>query len=355
MLNPNINNVVLSEEEYILYSKHLIIDTIGLNGQKRLKQARILLIGAGGLGCPASLYLTTSGVGYIGIVDYDYIDKSNLNRQILYRNKDVNQLKVICAKKQLEYFNHYCKIIIHKYKLNKDNAFHLIQYYDIILDATDNFTARYIIDDICCKLHKIHIYGAIQLFESQVSVLNYKNSISYSSIYSKLLNLKDSNCNHHGTLGVITGYTAILQVIETIKIILGIGEITYNELLISNLLNRSITRKKIEKSLFYAINSNYSTKYHEYVVSKMKFYYFKKSFNYNIVLIDIRDNYEFISTKLRYSINIPLNKFKYKKTIVFLQNSIKKKIVFIYCSKMYRSFIVSKILDSNYISHYILK
>lgn len=325
MLNPNIKNTTFSEEEYILYSKHLMIRNIGLNGQKRLKKAKVLIIGAGGLGCPASLYLTISGIGYIGIIDYDYIDRSNLNRQILYNSKNLHKSKVVCAKKQLNDFNTYSKIIIHEYKLNKENAFNIIQYYDIILDTTDNFGTRYIIDSVCNKLHKIHIYGAIQQFESQISVFNYKNSINYASIYPKKLKLKDNNCNNHGTLGVITGYTGILQAIEALKIILGIGKVSYNELLISNLLNNSISIKKTKKVFFKDINKKSLNNENNYIITLYKFNYLKQYLNYNIILIDIRERYEFNTNKLLYSINIPLDKFKNRKTIKFIHNKAKKK------------------------------
>jgi len=355
MINTNIKSISFSEEEYSFYSKHLIINNIGLNGQKRLKEAKILFIGAGGLACPAMLYLAVLGIGYIGIVDDDYIDRSNLNRQILYNSKDLNQLKVVCAKKQLNNINKYCKIILHSYKLNKNNAFNIIQYYDIVLDTTDNFRTRYLIDTLCYKLNKTHIYGAIQQFESQISVFNYKNSMNYSSIYPEILNLKDNTCNEYGTLGLITGYTGILQATEAMKIILGIGKITYNELLISNLLKKSISTIKTKKNLFFYIKKCKTFYNYENYISKTKFFYFKKHLSNNIVLIDIRQRYEFIENNLSYSINIPLNKFKNKKTINFIENKSQYKTIFIYCNKMYRSIIVSNILKNKKIQHYLLK
>nr|QCI06075.1 Molybdopterin biosynthesis protein [Delesseria sanguinea] len=356
MLNPNTKKINLLQEEYNLYAKHLILDNIGLNGQKRLKKAKILIIGAGGLGCPAMLYLAASGIGYIGIIDDDNIDISNLNRQILYTFNNLNQNKIICAKQKLHSINPYCKIVLHSYKIKNNNALEIIQYYDIIIDACDNFSTRYIIDKYCYKLHKVHIYGAIQQFESQISVFNYKNSICYSNIYPYNINLLNNNCNSYGVLGSITGHIGILQATETIKIILGIGDIIYNKLLIFNLLYTYTKHKQIYLSKIQKINirTNKENCKLPLFIIKSKYEYLKKNFYPNIIIVDIRQEYEFKKNYIQYSINIPLNKFKIKKTILFLKNNNKKKIM-IYCRTTYRSLIVSNILNKYKIEYSIVK
>nr|QCI05743.1 Molybdopterin biosynthesis protein [Cryptopleura ramosa] len=353
MLNPIKQSAILSEEEYIIYSKHLMLTNISFHGQKKLKQAKILVVGAGGLGCPAILYLVASGIGYIGIIDNDYVDLSNLNRQILYSINDLNEMKTRSAKNKLVNINKQCKIITHNYKLCKKNALEIIQYYDIIIDANDNFKTRYIIDKICYKLHKIHIYGAIQEFEGQVMVFNYKNSNRYSKIYPEQLNLVDNNCNNYGVIGITTGNIGIIQATEAIKIIIGIGKIINNQILRCNLLNISFYKtqiynlkinKKLKKIEFH---NNYLKK----IISKSEFYYLKKS---NILIIDIRQTNEFIKKHISQSINIPLNKLKMKKSLKLLKKQNKQKTIIIYCNQIYRSLIASYIIYNNQINHYIL-
>nr|YP_009326631.1 hypothetical protein [Membranoptera platyphylla]AMJ16888.1 hypothetical protein [Membranoptera platyphylla] len=356
MLNPNTKKINLLQQECTLYAKHLTLDNIGLNGQKRLKKAKILVIGAGGLGCPAMLYLAASGIGYIGIIDQDNIDLSNLNRQILYTFKNLNQNKLISAKQKLNSINPYCKIILHSYKINSNNALEVIQYYDIIIDACDNFSTRYIIDKYCYNLHKVHIYGAIQQFESQISVFNYKNSISYSDIYPFNINLINNNCDNYGVMGSITGHIGILQATETIKIVLGIGNIIYNNLLVFNLLYIYTKYKKIYLSKIQKINTKINRKNYKLplLIPKLKYEYLTKHFYPKIIIIDIRQEYEFKKNHLPYSINIPLKNFKTKKTIFFLQYNNKKKII-IYCHTTYRSLIVSNILNKYKIEYSIVK
>lgn len=356
MLNPKTKKINLLQEECTLYAKHLTLDNIGLNGQKRLKKSKILVIGAGGLGCPAMLYLATSGIGYIGIIDDDSIDLSNLNRQILYTFNNLNQNKLISAKQKLNAINPYCKIILHSYKINNNNALELIQYYDIIIDACDNFSTRYIIDKYCYILHKVHIYGAIQQFESQISVFNYKNSISYSNIYPFNINLINNNCDNYGVMGSITGHIGILQATESIKIVLGIGNIIYNKLLVFNLLYiftkyKTIYLSKIQKISIGINKKNYKL---QLLRPSLKYESLKKNYYSHIIIIDIRQEYEFKKNHLPYSINIPLNKFKAKKTIFFLKNNNKKKII-IYCHTTYRSLIVLNILNKYKIESAIAK
>nr|QCI04632.1 Molybdopterin biosynthesis protein [Apoglossum ruscifolium] len=354
MLNPNPNDIILSEQEYLLYAKHLILNNVGINGQKRLKKAKILMIGAGGLGCPAMLYLASSGIGYIGIIDYDSIDISNLNRQILYNFNDLEKQKLISAKKKLKYINPYCKIILHSYKLNYINSLEIFQYYDIIIDGTDNFQTRKIIDISCYKLHKIHIYGAVQQFDTQISVFNYKSNLRYSSLYINNINILNNECDYYGIMGIVTGYTGILQATEVIKIILGIGKTISNQLMISNLLNKSLKNIKIylpKIQIHKKILCNKS----KIFISKSQIYNLNKYIKNKMIFIDIRQSNETSNNYIKYSIHIPLNKFKKLNTINFIKNYNYNKIFIIYCNTTYRSIILSNIFNKYHINYYILK
>nr|QCI05920.1 Molybdopterin biosynthesis protein [Dasysiphonia japonica] len=350
MIN-NINNINLLKEEYLLYAKHLKLGNVGLNGQKRLKKAKILIIGAGGLGCPILLYLAAAGIGYIGILDNDSIDKSNLNRQILYKISNIEQEKLIIAKQHLTELNPYCKIILHKYKITKKNASEIIQYYDIIIDATDNFETRYIIDINCYKLHKVHIYGAVQEFDSQICVFNYKHYLRYSSIYPKNIdNLNQYNCHNDGILGITTGNTGILQATEAIKIILGIGHIIYRTLFTSNIITLSIKQLKLYKQKIKQ-NKEHKIKYLTIFIKQENLNLLNKEF----FLIDIRESYEFKIKYKKYFINIPLKNFTTNKLINFIQNYKIDKTIIIYCNTTYRSIIVSRILKKYKIKHFLMK
>nr|YP_009392562.1 Molybdopterin biosynthesis protein [Caloglossa monosticha]ARW61124.1 Molybdopterin biosynthesis protein [Caloglossa monosticha] len=355
MLDPKTKTITLNNKEYILYAKHFIVNNIGLEGQKRLKKAKILIVGAGGIGCPAMLYLAACGIGYIGIIDHDSVDISNLNRQILYSVNDLDKSKTACAKNKLNSINPYCKIITHSYDINENNSSEIISYYDIIVDATDNFETRYIIDYYCYKLHKIHLYAAVEKFESQLSILNYKNNIRYSSIYPKEINLVSHACSNEGIIGVMTGHIGMLQATEIIKIILGIRKNIHNYLLIYNLLNISIKYKKFYlTSIFSYEKIKKSNNYNIVSEQQVEKYLQNKIYRKNIIIIDVRYKYEFSKYFLKYAINIPINKFKIKKTIDFLKNYTKKKF-FIYCNTKYRSIIIYNICKYNNIYSYIIE
>lgn len=355
MLDPKIKSIALSQKEYILYAKHFIINNIGLEGQKRLKQAKILVIGAGGIGCPVMLYLAACGIGNIGIIDNDLVNLSNLNRQVLYYYNDIDKNKVKCAKEKLNYVNPYCNIILHQYKINHKNASEIIQYYDIIVDATDNFETRYVIDEYCYKLHKIHIYAAVSKFESQFSIFNYKNNIRYNHIYPKEISLISNTCNSEGILGVVTGHVGILQATEIIKIILGLKKNIHNYLLINNLLDTSLQRKKFYFTSYHNYQYTENKKHYKSISQKqVEKYLHNKILRKNIIILDVRNKHEFSNYIFKYTINVPMNKFKINKTISFLKN-LEKKTIFIYCNTKYRSIIISNICKSNKICNYIIE
>lgn len=352
MLNPNLSNIYLTQTEYYTYSKHFILDKIGLQGQKRLKHAKVLIIGAGGLGCPALIYLVSTGIGTIGIIDQDYIEISNLNRQILYTITNINLEKTIVAKKRLLNINPKCKIITYTQKFQKQNSLNIISHYDLILDCCDNFNTRYIIDTACYNLHKIHIYGAVNKFEGQLSVFNYNNGLRYSDIYlNNIIQTNfNNNCNNNGVLSSITGIIGILQASEAIKIILGIGEIITGKLLTYNLLNHKIKIIPIYKK---NINKNNNLK-----INLVKNIYYTQSINksiHKLIIIDIRNIHEFKRNHFKYAMNIPLIYLDNQTTINFIKKHLINKIILIYCKSQSRSKIAHNLLIHNHIKSMIIK
>nr|QCI04746.1 Molybdopterin biosynthesis protein [Bornetia secundiflora] len=355
----NINN--LSNQEYSLYARHLILDNIGINGQTKLKNAKILIIGAGGLSSPAIIYLAASGIGYIGIIDHDNIDISNLNRQILYNHKDIAQQKTLCAELKIQDINPKCKVIKHTYKLTANNAREIIKHYNIVLDGSDNFKTRHIVSKFCYQLHKTHVYAGVQQFEGQMSVLNYKSSMSYFNIYTEHLYLEYYNCNDNGLLGVITGTIGILQATESLKIFLGFGTICTQYILMYNLLNLSFTKLKISPIKSQKVHSNnrqYKTNKNKQsypvIISQLELQIMAQN-NNSIMIIDIRDSVYFRTKHLMKSINIPFYKINLNNTLEFIQNFLANHILIIYCSTMYRALIISYSMKHYKIPHYILK
>lgn len=350
MLNPKLDYDFFSKEEYQTYARHLILNEIGINGQQRFKKAKILCIGAGGLGCPGLLYLAITGIGYLGIIDNDIISFSNLQRQILYTNKNIDNLKTISAKQKIQEINPFCKVNIYSNKLNINNAHELIKKYDLIIDASDNFTTRYIIDFICYKLHKPYIYGAIEKFEGQISVFNYKNGPRYSDIYPKNLKLEDKKCSNIGVLGVLTGIIGILQATEAIKIIAGVGEILSGKILVYDALNMSFKKIKINKI-------HKQTSFSEYKIIQKRNIILNINLKQKIInqecieIIDIRQRFEYKNNHILKAINIPLKEIKYKHNLNYIRNLSVNKTIIIYCSHDSRSIIASNILNKYNIKH----
>nr|YP_010619354.1 Molybdopterin biosynthesis protein [Amplisiphonia pacifica]WAX03367.1 Molybdopterin biosynthesis protein [Amplisiphonia pacifica] len=338
----------LSQEEYKHYSKQLILDNIGIQGQKKLKNTKVLIIGAGGLGCPTMIYLAASGIRYIGLIDGDKIEHSNLNRQILYNTDDITNFKVNSAQKKIQTINNNCTIIKHRYNLNAENNIEIISHYDIIVDTTDNFKTRYIIDKACYQLHKTYIYGAIDKFDGQVVVFNYKNGIRYKDLYNQNLLLENNNCSRNGVMGITTGYIGILQAIETIKIILGLEKRCKNLLLIYNTINTINKRKKIALKRNNNKHINI-TKFNNILLSNEL-----TRLNNHCIIIDLRTKIDFSRQHIKKSINIPIKEFKLNKTKNIIKYYIKKSNLILYCNTLERSIIASYFLKHDNISHYIL-
>ena len=219
-----------TREELARYNRHIIIPGFGEEGQKKLKAAKVLIIGSGGLGSPALLYLTAAGVGTIGIVDFDVVDDSNLQRQVIFDIREIGKPKVEAAKRRLEALNPHTRFILHNTHLNSGNALDIIKDYDVVADGTDNFPTRYLVNDATLILDKPNVYGSIFQFEGQVSVFNYVNEKgergpNYRDLYPTppppgLV----PSCAEGGVLGVLPGIIGSLQALEVIKVITGIGE-----------------------------------------------------------------------------------------------------------------------------------
>ncbi|MBN1108267.1 MAG: HesA/MoeB/ThiF family protein [Bacteroidales bacterium] len=231
------NDDFLSRRELRRYSKQIMIPEIGLEGQKKIRKASVMVIGAGGLGSPVLQYLVAAGIGKIGIVDFDMVSEENLQRQILYGADDVGKLKAVIAGKRLEKLNSFVNIEILNIKVGRDNALRLFRDYDIIIDATDNLEARYVINDACVILDKPMIHGAIYKFEAQVAVFNYRGGPTYRC-FNPFREKKDSldpAPSEVGILNVLPGIAGTCMACEAVKVITGTGEIFSGKVLMINI------------------------------------------------------------------------------------------------------------------------
>ena len=233
-------NISLNEREIRRYGKHIMIPSIGEVGQLKLKNARVLVVGAGGLGCPLLQYLTAAGIGNIGIVEFDVVNDSNLQRQILYVSSDVGKLKSIITREMLLRQNPDVNIELFNIRFNESNGAGIIKGYDIVIDASDNYETRYAIDNACREAAKPMVHGAIYLFEGQVSVFNYRGGPSYRQYNppheGRNLNPSPSDV---GLLGVLPGITGTYMANETIKIVLGMGDVLSGKVLTFNISTNS--------------------------------------------------------------------------------------------------------------------
>lgn len=215
---------MFSSEETKRYAKQTILDEVGLLGQVKLKKARVLIIGAGGLGCPLIQYLTSSGIGTIGIVDFDTVELSNLHRQILYTPADLGRKKAVVAKERAVSQNPDVQIEVFDCALTDDNAEELISQFDIVVDGCDNFLTRYTVNDACVKLEKTLIYGSILGFQGQLAVFNLNGSKNLRDLFPEPPNAEDvPNCSDNGVLGVVPGVIGTMMALELLNLVLGNG------------------------------------------------------------------------------------------------------------------------------------
>jgi adenylyltransferase/sulfurtransferase len=246
MLNPNLDEIQLTKEEYERYSRHLILPEVGLEGQKRLKAASVLCIGSGGLGSPLLLYLAAAGIGRLGLVDFDIVDSSNLQRQVIHGTSWVGKPKIQSAKDRILEINPNCQVDLYETLLSSENALEIMKPYDVVVDGTDNFPTRYLVNDACVLLDKPNVYGSIFRFEGQATVFNYEGGPNYRDLYPEppppgMV----PSCAEGGVLGILPGIIGLIQATETVKIILGQGRTLSGRLLLYNALEMTFRELKL--------------------------------------------------------------------------------------------------------------
>jgi sulfur-carrier protein adenylyltransferase/sulfurtransferase len=241
--------VTLSKDEILRYSRHLIMPEVGMEGQLKLKQAKVALIGTGGLGAPLGLYLAAAGIGRIGLVDFDVVDFTNLQRQVIHGTKDVGKKKLDSAAETMLDINPYLQIDKHETALSSENALQILKDYDIVVDGTDNFPTRYLVNDACVLLGKPNVYGSIFRFEGQATVFAYEGGPCYRCLYPEppppgLV----PSCAEGGVLGILPGTVGLIQATEAVKLILGIGEPLVGRLLLYDALAMRFRELKLRRN-----------------------------------------------------------------------------------------------------------
>lgn len=237
-----------SKDQVYRYARHIILPEVGGVGQKKILNAKVLLLGAGGLGSPIALYLAAAGVGAIGIMDFDVVDRSNLQRQILHSTDDIGNLKVDSAKNTIEKMNPDVEVITYNARLTSENAMDIIRKYDIVVDGTDNFATRYLVNDTCVLLNKVNVHGSIFRFEGQVTVFKTPAGPCYRCLYPEppppgMV----PSCQEAGVLGILPGVVGTLQATEVIKIILGKGEPLIGKLLLYDALKTDFRKLNLRR------------------------------------------------------------------------------------------------------------
>ncbi len=246
MLPPDTSAVQLSPDEVVRFSRHLILPEIGMEGQKRLKAASVLCVGTGGLGSPLLLYLAAAGVGRLGIVDFDVVDHSNLQRQVIHGTSWVGKPKIESAKARILEINPHCQVDLYETALTSDNALEIIAGYDIVCDGTDNFPTRYLVNDACVLLGKPNVYGSIFRFEGQATVFNFEGGPNYRDLFPEppppgMV----PSCAEGGVVGVLPGIIGMIQATEAVKLITGIGTSLSGRLLLFDALKMSFRELKL--------------------------------------------------------------------------------------------------------------
>ena len=358
VISTDLNSDFLSLDEKERYKKHLTLKEIGFKGQLKLKNSSVICIGAGGLGSSVLLYLAASGIGRIGIVDNDQVEKSNLQRQIIHETNTVGNLKINSAQERIKRFNPNIEVTTFNKRINSENVIEIIKDFDIICDCSDNFGTRYLINDACLILNKALVFGSVQGFEGQISVFN---------LNKKSPNLRDllpespvknniPSCEEFGVVGVSTGLIGILQVNEIIKIILKKGEILDGKIMIFDLLNMNIKTlnlksDKLNKNIknlsqfedFYKDNECQDNIKIKKINAKEFNTLYKAKLN-KILLIDVREEEEFNKCSIKGSISIPINNLEQKSHLEFIKQESLVKEIFTLCQLGKRSEKASKML-----------
>jgi sulfur-carrier protein adenylyltransferase/sulfurtransferase len=346
---------MLSDSEKYRYSRHLLLDKVGEEGQLKLKAAKVLVIGAGGLGCPVLQYLTAAGIGTVGIIDFDTVDETNLQRQVLFTKEDIGKNKALIAASRLNQLNEFVNFNIYAEKLTNSNAIELFNQYDIIVDGTDNFSTRYLVNDACIRTNKALVYGAIYKFEGQVTVFNYKGGPSYRCLFPVP---PDSgsvpNCSEIGVIGVLPGLIGTQQANEVIKIILEIGEPLSGKLVMYDALKANqfiVDIERNEEQIKIAQQINFDLYDYDYFCGIKKDEYMKQISaqelkelltKEDIQVIDVREPHEQPKVESLNAINIPLQSIPQN-----MDKIAKDKKVIIHCQHGVRSMHAIDFLEQN--------
>lgn len=325
---------MFTPEEKKQYNRHLILDEIGADGQENLKASKVLVIGAGGLGCPILQYLTAAGVGTIGIIDDDIVDQSNLQRQILYTHDDIGKPKASVATTRLSKLNPYIHFDVYVEKLSRKRAIEIFKKYDIIIDGSDNFPTRYLANDAAILANKPLVFGAIFKFEGQVSVFNYQGGPTYRCLYpTSPVPGEVPNCSDIGVLGVLPGIIGSLQANEVIKMICGIGDVLSGKLLTYDTLSHKQLILKFDKTE-NAIISKLEDSYEDFCgivrITDISLEHIKKQPE-SYQLLDVREDWEREEFHIGGQ-HIPLAELPYR----FQEINTSKEIV-VYCKTGERS------------------
>ncbi|MCH8003378.1 MAG: molybdopterin-synthase adenylyltransferase MoeB [Nanoarchaeota archaeon] len=320
------SNEKLSKQELNRYSRHLVLPEVGIGGQERIKQGKVLIVGAGGLGSPAALYLAAAGIGTIGIVDFDVVEENNLQRQIIHSTKEISTLKVDSAKNSINNLNPNVKVETYNVKLNSQNAMEIIKKYDVVIDASDNFPTRYLVNDACVLLSKPNIYGSIFRFEGHTSVFNYDDGPCYRCLFPNPPP-RDAvpSCTEGGVLGVLPGVIGTIQATEALKIIIEKGDTLSGRFLVYDALSMKFKEIKLSKNKNCPIcGENPRIKelvdYEQFCNMKeeeeksltkdeISVHQFKKMIDdhEDFVLVDVREEYEWDICKIEGAKLIPLS------------------------------------------------
>lgn len=318
------------------YNRQLILPEVGESGQEKLLQAKVLLIGLGGLGAAVLPYLAAAGIGEIGLIDDDVIEMSNLQRQVIYKTASVGNSKVEEARKMALELNPTLKINAIVERLTGINAISLFEQYDIIVDGTDNLSTKYLINDACFVTNKPFVYGSVYKFEGQVSVFNYQDGPTYRCVFSEE-SAAVPNCNEAGVLGISVGIIGMFQANEVLKMVLGIGEVLTGKLLVYNMLNNE--QQKFEFSKKQSVRIDKTTFDHQYSLASNRNFEIPASVameqinQLEVIFLDVRNPEESPKLSARNCIQIPLSELESQlhqlnpksKIIVFCQSGIRSK------------------------------
>jgi molybdopterin/thiamine biosynthesis adenylyltransferase/rhodanese-related sulfurtransferase len=344
----------LSKEELSRYSRHISLQEVGLAGQEKIKAASVLVIGAGGLGCPALQYLTAAGVGRIGIIDFDQVDVSNLQRQILYTTEDIGKSKAKAAAARLSANNPLVTLHTYTEQLSSENALSILESYDIIVDGSDNFSTRYLVNDACIILNKPLVFGSIFKFDGQVAVFNYTDKKGYRGPTYRCLYPEPPedgempSCSEIGVLGVLPGIIGTLQANEVLKLILGLGNPLSGKLFTMDALTMQthlfdIKANPENYSITELGNYDFSCEtpalQESITVTELKSLLDEKA---ELLLLDVREQYEYDLCRLEGALLIPMNTIPQH-----LQDLPKDTNIIVYCHHGMRSASIVNFLKSN--------